>query len=484
MSTVRLKPSVEPFPASSGDIYLLRSDGGDDVVLRDADPFARDLVDALAGGVRPAERPDFEPAIAQLVEAGVVSQGAFDPGTTGLSPAEALRYDRQLHYFGDQASAESSAGGMQLALRDATVVVLGAGGLGSWTMAGLACAGVGRIVAVDDDTIELSNLNRQVLYRTSDIGRRKVNVAAEALRELNPDIDFVPLARRVRGVADVRSVATGADFVVCTADWPVHDIGRWVNQACLELGIPHTSAGQFPPRVRIGPTFVPGRTACLECQERAIRRGFPLYDELVEHRRNAAPVAATLGAPSGLIGSLLAMEVIHWITGISEPATLGRGLVFDLRDFSSHWESIEPDPDCENGCVATEGERAAILFADAVTSGDVEAAVALCAPEIQFSSVLGISGRAYLGHEGIRQYFEDVASAWREWTVEVEQVTEAADGRVAIVMTMHASGKGSGATLSARTGHIWTLRDGKLWHNEPYREPEKALRDLGLLNGE
>jgi bacteriocin biosynthesis cyclodehydratase domain-containing protein len=239
---------------------------------------------------------------------------------------------------------------MQLALRGATVVVLGAGGLGSWTMAGLACAGVGRIVAVDDDTIELSNLNRQVLYRASDVGRRKVDVAAEALGALNPELEIVPLARRVRGAEDVRSVATGADFVVCTADWPVHEIGRWVNRACLELGVPHTSAGQFPPRVRIGPTFVPGRTACLECQEGAVRKGFPLYDELVEHRRHHAPVAATLGAASGLIGSLLAMEVIHWITGISEPATLGRGLVVDLRDFSNHWESVEPDPDCELAC--------------------------------------------------------------------------------------------------------------------------------------
>jgi len=350
MSTVRLKPSVEPFPASTGDIYLLRSDGGEDVVLREADPFARDLVEALAEGVRPADRPELLAAIAQLREAGVVAQGAPDPAAAGLSSAEALRYDRQLHYFGDQASRGSSATEMQLALRNATVVVLGAGGLGSWTMAGLACAGVGRIVAVDDDTIELSNLNRQVLYRMSDIGRPKVDVAAEALCGLNPDVECVPIDRRVRSVGDVRCVAAGADFVVSTADWPVHDIGRWVNRACLELRVPHTSAGQFPPRVRIGPTFVPGRTACLECQERAIRRDFPLYDELVDHRKSAAPVAATLGAPSGLIGSLLAMEVIHWITGISTPATLGRGLVFDLRDFSSHWESIEPEPDCELGC--------------------------------------------------------------------------------------------------------------------------------------
>jgi len=351
MRTVRLRPSVEPFPASTGDIYLLRSDGGHDVVLREATPFARELVDALAAGARVGhDEPELNAAIAELVEAGVVAETSANPAAAGLSPAELLRYDRQLHYFGDQASPGSSATHMQLALRDATVLVLGAGGLGSWTMAGLACAGVGRIVAVDDDTIELSNLNRQVLYRMSDVGRRKVHVAAESLQALNPEIDFVPVARRVRSVEDVRSVAEGADFVVCTADWPVHEIGRWVNRACLERGVPHTSAGQFPPRVRIGPTFVPGRTACLECQEAAVRRGFSLYDELVEHRKEHAPVAATLGAPSGLIGSLLAMEVIHWITGISEPATLGRGLVFDLRDFSNHWESVEPDPGCPLRC--------------------------------------------------------------------------------------------------------------------------------------
>lgn len=130
--------------------------------------------------------------------------------------------------------------------------------------------------------------------------------------------------------------------------------------------------------------------------------------------------------------------------------------------------------------MSTEGEEAAHRFAHAVTSGDSEAAVALCHPEIEFYSVLGISGRAYLGHDGVRRYFDDVASAWREWRVEVERITEGADGRVAIVMTMHASGKGSGATLAERTAHIWTLADGKLLRNEPYREPEQALRDLGL----
>jgi ketosteroid isomerase-like protein len=129
----------------------------------------------------------------------------------------------------------------------------------------------------------------------------------------------------------------------------------------------------------------------------------------------------------------------------------------------------------------TANEAPARLFAEAITSGNVEAAVAVCHPQIEFDSVLGISGRAYIGHDGIRQYFEDVASAWKEWRVEVERVNEAADGRVAIVMTMHARGKGSGVSVAERTAHIWTLRDGKLFHNEPYREPDQALRDLGLL---
>ena len=130
--------------------------------------------------------------------------------------------------------------------------------------------------------------------------------------------------------------------------------------------------------------------------------------------------------------------------------------------------------------MATGNVEAARRFAEAVTRGDPEAAVGVCHPQIEFRSVLGISGRAYLGHDGIRQCFDDVESAWAHWRVEVERIAEGADGRVAIVMTMHARGKGSGATLAERTAHIWTPNEGRLARNEPYREPDEALRALGL----
>jgi ketosteroid isomerase-like protein len=130
--------------------------------------------------------------------------------------------------------------------------------------------------------------------------------------------------------------------------------------------------------------------------------------------------------------------------------------------------------------MATESEQAAIRFAEVITNGDRDGALDVCHPEVELDSMLGISGRAYIGHAGILEYFDDVESAWEHWSVEVEQTAQGADGRVAIVMTMHARGKESGVTIAARTAHIWTLKDGRLVRNELYREPEQALRDLGF----
>jgi ketosteroid isomerase-like protein len=126
------------------------------------------------------------------------------------------------------------------------------------------------------------------------------------------------------------------------------------------------------------------------------------------------------------------------------------------------------------------GEYPVRRFAETITAGDLEGALEVCHPEIEFLSVLAVSGRRYHGHQGIRQYFDDIASAWDEWSVQLDEIVPGPDGRVAIVMRMRARGKESGAILSARTDHIWTLKEGKLLRNEPFREPGEALRELGV----
>jgi ketosteroid isomerase-like protein len=131
----------------------------------------------------------------------------------------------------------------------------------------------------------------------------------------------------------------------------------------------------------------------------------------------------------------------------------------------------------------TAGEEAARRFAETITSGDRPAALAVCHPEIEFESMLGLTGRRYLGHAGINQYFDDVQSAWDDWSVDVEQTVGGPDGRVAIVMTMHARGRESGVPLAIRTAHIWTLKDGKLRRNQHFPDPERALEELGVGAG-
>jgi ketosteroid isomerase-like protein len=130
--------------------------------------------------------------------------------------------------------------------------------------------------------------------------------------------------------------------------------------------------------------------------------------------------------------------------------------------------------------MGTPGEYPVRAFAEAITDGDMELALEVCHPEIEFLSVLAVSGRRYLGHDGIREYFDDIHSAWSEWRVEVHRVVAGDDGRVAIVMSMHVRGKESGAILSERADHVWTLKEGRLFRNEPFREPGAALRELGV----
>jgi ketosteroid isomerase-like protein len=116
-------------------------------------------------------------------------------------------------------------------------------------------------------------------------------------------------------------------------------------------------------------------------------------------------------------------------------------------------------------------------FADAITERDVEAGLALCHPEVEFYSLLAqLEANPYHGHAGIRRYFKDLDATWEEWRVEVEQLVAAPDGRVAIVMSTHMRGVGSGLPFAERVANVWEFKDEKLWRATLHRDPADALR--------
>jgi molybdopterin-synthase adenylyltransferase len=347
----RLRPSVEPFFASNGDVYLLRAGGGDEHVVRAPAADDRALLERLAREPVPAPAgSEVAARLGALIEAGILVR---EPESPPLAPPDAERFDRQLPYLAEFGDARES----QRRLRAGSVVVLGCGGLGTWALGAMACVGIGRFVLIDDDAIELSNLNRQILYGAHDIGRRKVDVAAEWVGRFDPGIEVVRIAKRVEGPADVRDAIDGADALVLVADWPPYELTRWVNEACVAVRVPFLTAGQQPPLLKIGPTYRPGYGACFACHERQLHRDFPLYGELAEQRRREPPAATTLGPASGVIGTLLALEVLHLIVGDRAPATADRALLIDMRTLATRWEAVERDPECP-ACGALQAERA------------------------------------------------------------------------------------------------------------------------------
>ena len=128
----------------------------------------------------------------------------------------------------------------------------------------------------------------------------------------------------------------------------------------------------------------------------------------------------------------------------------------------------------------TDAEMRIHRFAAAVTSRDPDMAIAQCHPEVEFYSALAsLEGRAFVGHEGIRRYFDDVISAWDEWRVELHRVEEIPDGRVVVTMTMHVRGRHSGAEVTQSVGHVWELEEGKLRRCTAYPDGEAALTAVG-----
>lgn len=224
----------------------------------------------------------------------------------------------------------------QRKLESARVVVLGAGGLGSPAAYYLAAAGVGTLAIADDDVVERSNLQRQILHTDDRIGVSKLDSAAHALHALNPHVNIEGLPERVTS-ANVDALLDGADVVLDGADnFPVRYL---LNDACVKLGKPlvYGAVQRFQGQVSVFDAGRRrGRAPCYRCL-------FP-QPPAPEDAPNCSE-AGVLGVLPGVIGLLQATETIKLILGIGEPL-VGRVLMFDALSMRFHETRLAPDPEC------------------------------------------------------------------------------------------------------------------------------------------
>ena len=242
-----------------------------------------------------------------------------------LSELQKSRYSRQL------IMPEIGPEGQEKLLRS-KVLVIGAGGLGSPAAFYLAAAGVGTLGLADNDEVDLSNLQRQILHSTETLGRAKVESAAERLRALNPDVNVIE-HRVFVSESSIDALIEPYDFVVeCTDSF---DAKYLINDACVRAGKPfcHGAVIRFYGQVM---TVLPGEGPCYRCAFRTP----PEPEKALDAKK-----LGVLGAIPGIIGCIEALETIKYLTGAGDLLTGGL-LTFDGLEMTFQTIPLKKDPSC------------------------------------------------------------------------------------------------------------------------------------------
>jgi len=243
-----------------------------------------------------------------------------------LSTEQIERYSRQI-------MVPDLGGKGQIRLRQARVLVIGAGGLGSPVALYLAAAGVGTLGLIDSDSVELSNLQRQLLHTTPDIGQPKVESAKAKLNRLNPDVEVCTYPVRLED-NNVREIFSGYHFIVDGSD--NFSTKFLVNDTAVSLGIAFSHAGIVRLQGQTM-TVIPKRSACYRC----FFKEPPPPEEILSCQQ-----AGILGAVAGTIGSIQATEAVKYLTGFEEGLLTNRLLTYDAKMMKFHEVEVKRDPAC------------------------------------------------------------------------------------------------------------------------------------------
>jgi molybdopterin-synthase adenylyltransferase len=341
-----------------GDSLVVIHDPREAVTLNDPDGQVEALLDVLSGRALtvpeicavmadrglPVAETDVTSALAGLDTLGFVENGDhLDLG----DPVLDARHASNLTFFSGYSGLHRPRADMMRRLRSAHVLVLGVGGGGSSLVMALAGLGVGRLTLVDRDDVEPRNFARQFVYRYTDIGRSKVDRAAEWVREYDPTIEVWTVDRWISGPGDLADLVDGVDVIAGGLDGHP-DAPLWVNEAAVRAGVPLVVGGMNRTQL-IYYSVHPGHSSCRQCDQRGVR-DVPGDSATGIARRRLREVRAANGLIGPLamqVGSLLAYEVLRYVTGFEPPRAAGAYVKLDLRTgLVPQWEPFAADPDC------------------------------------------------------------------------------------------------------------------------------------------
>ena len=294
----------------------------------------------------PKETPHLETLLAVL-DKEYLLEDTDRNYSTELTEYETTRWSRNIEFFGAYCKASDNKYSYQEKLKNVRVVIFGLGGVGSNILYNLVAMGVHNIIAVDFDKVELSNLNRQIIYNESDIGQLKSEAANNRISQfLTANIQFIN--KKMTSSEDIEDVIAGQDIVISAIDHPREKIMDWVNVACVKRNIPFL-CGSLDSKLVTYYTVVPGKTGCIECWKSGTRKSALVFQDLIQQENFVPALSPNVAIMPfiSLVAGFVVNEFLKVVTGIAEPQSLGKICSFDF--ISSQLkvsESWEKNPDC------------------------------------------------------------------------------------------------------------------------------------------
>lgn len=270
-----------------------------------------------------------------------------------LNSYEEQRWSRNIDFFGFYAKYNTNKQDYQKKLINSKVTLLGCGGLGSHILLELAALGIGKVDIVDFDCIELSNLNRQILYRERDIGKSKVLTAKFNIKEFNSKIQINAISKKINSAEDIINIINGSDLVICVADKPRNFIIDWLNTACTNKKIPFINGGLDIKRC-VFYSVIPGKSGCVSCWRHTLLSSNPIASEIIsidkDLDKNFATPAPALVPLVAIAAGAMTAEAVRILTSIQPPAMSNqlKEYNFDTGDITTieKWEKIANCESC------------------------------------------------------------------------------------------------------------------------------------------
>lgn len=262
-------------------------------------------------------------------------------------PEKFHRYDRNLLYYSLNSLNAVDA---QTELSQRSVALIGMGGIGNWVSLNLIGLGFKKLRLIDGDIIEKSNLCRQILFSENHVGEKKVKIAQQELEARNSTTQIERIEEAVCE-DNIESLIEGVDFVVLSADSPVHLIQKWVNQVCVKKKIPFFTVGYSDGWGVIGPLVVPGKTTCLACSNFYESDHILLNNKIKENeflsqlfRRYQAPSFTCLNS---YVSSIAAFEIVKYFLNFGSCITFGTRIYINSQDFKFESRKYDINSNCK-----------------------------------------------------------------------------------------------------------------------------------------